>query len=627
MDSSIILRISRFLQDIPPFHFFSPEELHEIGSTSQVSVAKAKALIFEQGAIPGEYFFIVKKGAVSIYEKDEGTLVLVDRCGEADMFGIRPILASSPYLFTAIADEDSILYLVPIKKFKSIYQEYPAAIDFMVSRFAAGGSIREQPLPLQGNHPVVTSEVVFSKSYFRPIVICHKNTTIQEAIEIMCSEDVSSIIIQENSMPVGIMTDKDIRFMVAEGRNLDLPVEEVMSKPVQCIEPYVTYTNVQLKMIATGLHHLCVTEDGTDKSTVVGVITEHDLLYVSANDPVSILKSIKKAKSLESLKDIRTKMDRLLPALFSEEIEKRYFLEVFEKLNDAFMRRIAELAMMDCEDEGIPIDPSTFCYYTMGSAARGEQLMMTDQDHGILFQEGLDQKDFLTLGRKISTMMDEIGYDLCPGNMMASNPEWCQSITSMQNKILQWIHEPGPEEVLQTATFFDFKPLYGNMDAGQSLKSFIRHQLQQRSDYIRQLAKNASLQAPPLSFFRKFVIEKSGEYKDAFDIKLRAISPLTDMVRALALHQGYLDSSNTVDRLRYLKAVDTGNAMLFEEAQEAMIYFVTLKLKNALNNKNDGRYIPVESLSKLEKIKLRAFFQPARKLMDMIERKFSLGFM
>jgi CBS domain-containing protein len=72
----------------------------------------------------------------------------------------------------------------------------------------------------------------------------------------------------------------------------------------------------------------------------------------------------------------------------------------------------------------------------------------------------------------------------------------------------------------------------------------------------------------PLSFFRNFVVESSGEHKDEFDLKLRAMLPLVDAARVLVLQQQIAGANNTVDRYLKLAEKDTANAELYTDAAE-----------------------------------------------------------
>jgi CBS domain-containing protein len=264
----------------------------------------------------------------------------------------------------------------------------------------------------------------------------------------------------------------------------------------------------------------------------------------------------------------------------------------------------------------------------MGSAARGEQLLMTDQDNAmIISDEWKDKKPiFLKLAEEIISNLHTIGYQHCPAAMMASNPEWCLTLQEFKEKVTPWVINPGPKEVMFTTIFFDFRFEYGNYEITQEFKDYILKLLRESKLYIRFLAAQAIKNPPPLSFFRSFIIEKNGEHKDLFDIKLRGIAPLMDSARVLALDIPYLDETSTLRRFEIAKEKDPANEVLFKEAQEAYLELLQIRVKVALESNNNGRYIDPNTLTKFDKMNLRKCFEPGRRLLDMIERNFKLAY-
>ena len=144
--------------------------------------------------------------------------------------------------------------------------------------------------------------------------------------------------------------------------------------------------------------------------------------------------------------------------------------------------------------------------------------------------------------------------------------------------------------------------------------------------YIRFLAKSATQNPPPLSFFRKMIMEKDGEYKDRFDIKKRAIAPLAEIARVLALDDLFLKTSSTIQRLKFMQSNDPGNAIMYSDAVDLYLFLLNTKMTFALRNGDSGRYIDPSQLTELEKMKLRRGFKAIQKMLDLIERKYKLGF-
>lgn len=630
-DASIILRVKRFLGSLLPFQYFSESDLAQMARQVQVSVVKDGQVVFNQGQLPGDYFYIVKKGAVEIIDLADDLRILVDKCGEGDMFGIRPILAKSPYAYEAMTTEDCILYQVHTTVFKEIYYEYPEAVDYMIERFAAGRSIRDDYARGSASGVVLPAALSVRPTLRARLVTAMTTATAIEAIHIMHEAGVSSvIIIDSDKRPCGIITDRDIRRLTATRADIELPVSDVMSHPVRCITPDLSLQDIQLTMIDSGLHHLCVTLDGSDQSEAISIVTEHDIIYASASDPVAILKKIKASTTIDDLKDARDKIDHLLPLFLDDNIHRRHSLNLISRLNHALIRQCVHLSLEQYNGQQTQgITPSDFCFYNMGSAARGEQLIMTDQDNGMLVSDdyGGSMSDMLTFARLVTTHLSAIGYEPCPADMMASDERWCRRYSDMVSEVQGWLLEPTPDAVLLSATFFDWSYVYGQQGLHDDLCKDILATLVAQDQYIRFLAKQAIANPPPLSFFRRFIIEKDGEHRDLFDIKLRAISPLCDAARVLALDEGYLDQTATLDRFDYLAQVDPANAALYSDATEAYLEVLATRLRFAIANSDSGRYINPDDLDKLDRIHVRRAFDPARRLLDRISRQYQLSYL
>ena len=136
--------------------------------------------------------------------------------------------------------------------------------------------------------------------------------------------------------------------------------------------------------------------------------------------------------------------------------------------------------------------PVKFTWLSLGSQGRGEQLLQTDQDNAMIFENVPEDKleettaYFLKLSKIINKGLFDIGYDYCPAEMMASNPNWCHSLDQWKNTVSQWITNPGTDEILLSSIFFDFNITYGDRDLADQL-----------SEHIFEITRNYPFFYPP----------------------------------------------------------------------------------------------------------------------------------
>lgn len=166
-----------------------------------------------------------------------------------------------------------------------------------------------------------------------------------------------------------------------------------------------------------------------------------------------------------------------------------------KKLNechDMVMKATVQKAIGKIESEYGPA-PAHFTFFLTGSGGRSEQLIWSDQDHGLIFAgEEVAQPYFLQLGKEISSGLNIVGYKFCDGNVMASNPKWCHSVEEWKKQICDWLSMASFETLRYFTTFFDARALVGDPDAVNSLKDYAFQKLKEEPYLYVRLLDNIS---------------------------------------------------------------------------------------------------------------------------------------
>ena len=68
----------------------------------------------------------------------------------------------------------------------------------------------------------------------------------------------------------------------------------------------------------------------------------------------------------------------------------------------------------------------------MGSEGRGEQIIKTDQDNGLLLRDGFAADGVEAVTEAFSAALVDFGYPPCPGGIMLSRPLWRQSTAAFR---------------------------------------------------------------------------------------------------------------------------------------------------------------------------------------------------
>ena len=98
-----------------------------------------------------------------------------------------------------------------------------------------------------------------------------------EALQIMAKEAIGSLVVTQNTVPVGIFTQRDIvKWLVRDRGLVDRKVGEVMSQPLVSVPPDATVIEAMDLMREKGIRHLPVVSG----QRMDGIVTIHrELLY------------------------------------------------------------------------------------------------------------------------------------------------------------------------------------------------------------------------------------------------------------------------------------------------------------------------------------------------------------
>ena len=637
MKNPIAERITDFIKNYHPFSELSYNQILHVANSCKVIYLDKNDTLFKIHDQIHDCFYVVATGAIGLSITSDSDDVLIDKCDEGDVLGLRPFFAKDNYLMTAKAREETILYAIPIADFKPLALQTPAVLDFLLQSFASN---TRNPYDKTHKGKLISENVIYDDhnneiQYYQPIsyttdpITAAVNDIVQHVAQIMSNRRIGSIIVQENRLPIGIITDKDLRSKIATGLYpINVTLDQIMTTPVITVPENLSIAEAQMMMLKYNVGHLCVTKDGTNQSEITGVISEHDVVVSQANNPGVLLKKIKRANNTTDLKLVRDKMTDLIQHSIDKNIPISHICSIIGELNNAITKRVIDFAI---EKIGTP-PPSKFVWLDLGSQGRKEQLLLTDQDSAIIFDDVATENHdntknyFLQLAKIITKKLNKIGYEYCPADMMASNPFWCRSLSDWNSQIRKWIQNPGDKGILMTTIFFDYHCIYGDENLANALTETINDEIENNELFLAFLGIDALKNPPPLGFFRQFLLESDGDHKDTFDIKARALMPLIDAARILSLHMGINKNTNTSYRFAKLAEIEPQNALIYEACNEAFLELLKFRTEEGLRNNSNGRYLDLNNLSKLDKVKLKNDFQPISEIQEVIKNRFQLTY-
>ncbi|MEK6745139.1 MAG: DUF294 nucleotidyltransferase-like domain-containing protein [Nitrospirota bacterium] len=616
-----------FLKNVPPFQFLSEADMKVVADNMTMEFYPRDAVILKQDDPASDSLRIVKKGGVKVSVRtDSGEDLTIDHRGEGDTFGLVSLMGQDRQKTTVVALEDTICYLLKRDQIKELLESNPSFTEyFLQTHFTTyvDKVYREMHSKSlfygSSDHLLFTTPV--GDIATKGVVTVREDTTIRDAAQEMSKNRISCLIVMDrNELPVGIVTDRDLREkVVARGRNVNDPVEDIMTLPLIRVDVKDYCFDAVLKMIKHNIHHILVIKDGKLK----GILSNHDLMLLQGSSPLSFAKDLESQESIDGLVPVSAKINRVVGLLLKDGARASNITKIIAELNDRLVRKVLEFA-----DRKFGKPPVPYCWLSFGSEGRKEQTFKTDQDNAIVYadpvgaaQEDATRKYFAAFALYVRDGLVKCGFPLCPADYMASNPKWCQPLSVWKRHFGGWINNPTPEAVLRSLIFFDFRPLHGDDSLGTGLREYLMKHVKGQNVFLAHMASVTVKNRPPLGFFKTFIVEKGGEHKDELNLKFRGIGPLVDLVRLFSLEAGISETS-TLERIEAMKGKHPTIDSVGDELAQAFEFITLLRIHHQVEQIDLGEapdnFINPSKMSNLEKKILKESFQIISKVQDGI---------
>lgn len=615
--------VRSFLAQQAVFQHLSESNLRSVSDSSVTAFAKSGTLLNFSDVSTGDSagLIVVRSGSLEI-RNFEGELI--DRLSEGGFLLTTVFQQASCKNYRISVLEDCLYYELPYLAYSSLYKTDRYFAYLMDSRAL---QLESGELQTALTRPQSPRDYYLEQSvadYMAAPAICAApDITIREAARIMRDSNISSLLLSENTTLVGIVTDRDLRTRVlAEGVVDSELIAHVMTTSPHCIEPGALLHQAQLVMMSAHIHHLPVVEDGKP----IGIIGLTDIVRANNIEPVSLTGSIKHAAHVKSLRDIAGQFPELVVTLIERHTRAVDMGEIITSLTDGITRRLIQLAQMQLGDA-----PCNFAWLSFGSQARQEQMLVSDQDNALIIENGELEKHadyFRKLAEFVNDGLHQCGVVLCPGDVMARNPQWRMTLNGWITHFNQWIEQPSPKALMHASIFFDMRHIAGESDLTQALRNTVLEKAKGNTIFLALMSDNALKHSPPLGFFKKFVLEKDGDHNKVLDLKKRGTIPIVDIARNYALSAG-LHEVTTMARLKASAQAGIMSQSLASSLIDAHEFIAGIRLESQANQYRqdvviDNHLDPI-ALSPLVRHQLKEAFHLVRQAQAAMRLRFGGG--
>lgn len=647
--------VQRFLLDCPPFDELTGDQRQWVAQNIDAAYVNEHNVdaLFKQHS-PALY--IVRSGGFDLLAPDGH---LIERLESHDLFGFPSLLSGRPVVNKLKVIEDGIIYIVSAAMFDKLRQNVRAFEQYFIRahgqrllsevarRSTAGrgeatvnadaSNNRDfnetERLTASASRPSVTEkspgydtlELTIAEVISREPVTVSSTASIREAAELMRDEKVSSVMVTgavqgltpkegadlglhptSSSKLFGILTDRDLRNrVIAQGLSYDIQVNAVMTQAPATVYGRQTLMDALTLMTQHNIHHLPVLNDDDQP---IGMITNTDLMRQQRSEPVMLISAINKAETRKQLVAEAQHIPAYMQTFAARVHDTTMVGRLLASLTDSMTRKLISLY-----EQNHGVAPSAYCWIAFGSQGREDQVLSSDQDNGLLLGNGLNEQQrewFKGLGEYVCTGLNECGIPLCPGDIMASNPDCRRTLDGWLDRFHTWTESPTPKALMYCQIFFDSRMVHGNKRLYQRYRDEVA-KLGKNEFFLGNLARLQVSVQVPLGLFNRFRGTESGKDSDLINIKRYGIALINDIVRIYSLQAG-LTVPQTLMRLEQLRGSNLLNRKDNQSLAEAWQFLTQLRLQHQLDiwgtDKSKNALDPDE-LSTLTRRQLKTAFR------------------
>ncbi|WP_119965180.1 putative nucleotidyltransferase substrate binding domain-containing protein [Simplicispira lacusdiani] len=601
---------SAFNFNASPFDCLSLDEQHLVRASVDIAYFPEGAVVLDVGVAP-THLFVLIKGYVTQTEGDE----VLATYGPDDCFdgcGLMTGRVNSRF----VAAEEVVAY-----------QLAHAAVNELIARNTTFGALLFSDLGQKlsalaqraDQHELQSLTLArVDQAFLRPAHTVDAATDIVSVVRLFQAQRTTNVLV--TGLPggaLGIFTNTSLQRAILDGRPLDrLAVGELASGPVVTVRPADQLGDAMALMLRRRVHRLVVVEEG---GTVRGILEALDLFSFLANHSHLITVQIEHAQDLEALAQAAAQITRLIAALYRAGTRIGLMAKLVQQLNARLFERawtmVAPPALVD-----------NSCLFVMGSEGRGEQLLKTDQDNGLVLRDGYaPPADLDAICQRFSEVLASFGYPECPGRIMVSNPDWRGAAGEFGQRVRQWLLQPEGDSLMQLAIFLDAHAVAGDAALLATVREGVAALAVDNDAVLARFAAAVENFGGPTGWWSRLF--GLGDEGHRISLKKAGIFPIVHGVRSLALARR-VAATGTAERIRALVADGTLDAALGDELVQSLHFLMGLRLKAGLAETDTGRpvtgNVDPERLSSLERDLLKDALAVVKRFKALLHHRLKL---
>jgi CBS domain-containing protein len=345
---------------------------------------------------------------------------------------------------------------------------------------------------------------------------------------------------------------------------------------------------------------------------------------LSCRRQLDLAAEIEALDSLDAAPALAGRLRAYLHAAVGDGLDGSVATRLISAFNDQLTIRVIDLT---ARRHRLP--PVAWCWLALGSEGRHEQTFVTDQDNGLIFnatsaQEATALRElFLPFAQDVNQRLADCGFALCNGQIMAGNPAWCLSFEEWRQRFIDWVRRPEPMALLHASIFFDLRPLCGELELGERLRTLLLSMTVATPSFEHLMAANALQAEVPLNFRGEPVVDDNAE----IDLKKFGSRIFVDAARIFALASG-ARAVHTGERLQAAGASAGLQPAEIATVDAAFSHILRLRLGQQIatsaTGETAGNGLKPAALNDMDKAILREALKQARRLQQRLKLNYAL---
>jgi CBS domain-containing protein len=456
------------------------------------------------------------------------------------------------------------------------------------------------------------------EAFVRPPHFVDSHTDVLSVVKVFQAQRTASVLVRDTSTSperLGIFTAKTLQRAILTGIPLDQqPVGPLSNFDLITIQPSDQVGDALALLMRHRVHRLVV----ADGARVVGVLEALDLFSFLSNHSHLITVQVEAATDIAGLAQAATQITRMVTTLYRSGTRVSLIARLVQDLNARLFERAWQLIA--------PADlVANSCLFVMGSEGRGEQLLKTDQDNGLILRDGYTPPENLdAICLQFSHALTAFGYPECPGHIMVSNPLWRKSAYEFGQMVQQWLLMPDADSLMNLAIFLDAHPVCGDA-----------HLLAHAQQALMRLATDSDVMLARFAASIDAFGQSQGWWnrllgladQQGLHLKKEGIFPLVHGVRSLALAE-HLQETSTIARIEALVGKSVITPALAADLTQSLHFLMGLKLKAGLTEMDTQQavsgLVDVAKLSTLERDLLKDALGVVKHFKGLLRSRFKL---